>query len=143
LSFNRAHIVDTARGWLGTPYHHQAYLKHIGADCLGLLRGMYIELYGTDPEKPPTYSESWGEANPDELLLKAASSHLIAAPYEGWLPGDVLVFRVKNAASAKHCAIALGADQMIHAVSNRCVMQTTIGAWGGRVAGVFMFPGVQ
>jgi cell wall-associated NlpC family hydrolase len=42
----RARVVALARTWLGTPYHHQASLRGAGADCLGLLRGVYAELYG-------------------------------------------------------------------------------------------------
>ncbi len=30
-------IVETAREYLGTPYHHQARLKGFGVDCVGLL----------------------------------------------------------------------------------------------------------
>lgn len=143
MSFSREHIVETTRSWLGTPYHHQAYLKGIGADCLGLLRGVYIELYGVDPEEPPRYSPAWGESNPDELLLKAAGKYLVPAEYSGWKPSDVLVFRIKNSASAKHCAIVTGDNEMIHAVSRQAVITTCIGAWSSRVAGVFSFPGVK
>jgi NlpC/P60 family putative phage cell wall peptidase len=39
-------IVAIARGWLGTPYRHQASLKGVGCDCLGLVRGVYAEAYG-------------------------------------------------------------------------------------------------
>lgn len=142
MSFSRDHILDVTRTWLGTPYHHQAYLKGVGADCLGLLRGVYIELYGNDPEAPPRYSPAWGESNKDELLLQAASKYLVKPDYDGWKPSDVLVFRIKNAASAKHCAIVTGQDEMVHAVSRRAVLITGIGAWRSRVAGVFSFPGV-
>ena len=38
---NREQIVAAARGWVGTPYRHQASLKGIGADCLGLVRGVW------------------------------------------------------------------------------------------------------
>ena len=34
-------IVREARSWIGTPYRHQGALKHAGADCLGLIRGVY------------------------------------------------------------------------------------------------------
>ena len=37
----RAAIVAEARAWIGTPYRHQASLKGIGCDCLGLLRGIW------------------------------------------------------------------------------------------------------
>lgn len=30
-------IVETARSYLGTPFHHQARLKGVGVDCVGLV----------------------------------------------------------------------------------------------------------
>ena len=39
----RADIVEEARSWLGTPYHHQAALKGVGCDCIGLLRDVFSE----------------------------------------------------------------------------------------------------
>ena len=44
-----------ARGWIGTPYRHQASLKGVGCDCLGLVRGVWREVMGEEPEAPPAY----------------------------------------------------------------------------------------
>lgn len=49
----RESIVKGAHGWLGTPYHHRASLKGAGTDCLGLIRGIWRELYGPEPEAMP------------------------------------------------------------------------------------------
>ena len=48
-----ADIVSAARGWLGTPYAHQASLKGIGTDCLGLVRGVWRDVLGDEPEAAP------------------------------------------------------------------------------------------
>ena len=37
-------IVQSARSWLGTPFHAQGRAKGIGCDCLGLLMGIAREL---------------------------------------------------------------------------------------------------
>lgn len=140
---NRAEIVAEALKWEGTPYHHQASLRGVGVDCLGLLRGVYVGIYGSEPEKPPPYSPAWGETDDKELLLNAARRYLVPTAYDGWRAGDVLVFRVRHAMSAKHCAIALDGDRMIHAISQRGVLITSIGAWASQVAGIFSFPGIE
>ena len=57
----REAIVTAARGWLGTPYHHQASVKGVGSDCLGLIRGIWRELYGPEPEAMPPYTPDWGQ----------------------------------------------------------------------------------
>ena len=55
----RAAIVAEARSWLGTPYHHQASRKGAGADCLGLVRGVWRTFLGEEPEAAPVYSADW------------------------------------------------------------------------------------
>ena len=42
----RSDIVDAARLWLGTPYRHQMAMRGAGTDCLGLLRGVWRDVFG-------------------------------------------------------------------------------------------------
>jgi hypothetical protein len=65
-------IVALARGWIGTPYHHQASVQGVGCDCLGPVRGVYRQYTGRDPETPPPYSRDWAEASGIETMLAAA-----------------------------------------------------------------------
>ena len=46
-------VVAAAQTWIGTPYRHQAARKGVGCDCLGLVRGVWREIYGREPELPP------------------------------------------------------------------------------------------
>jgi hypothetical protein len=41
LVVRRSDIIAEARSWIGTPYAHQASVKGIGCDCLGLVRGVW------------------------------------------------------------------------------------------------------
>ena len=61
-------IVAFARGWIGTPYCHQASLKGVGCDCLGLVRGVWRETLGAEPEGVPAYTPDWAEAGRAETL---------------------------------------------------------------------------
>lgn len=138
-------IVRAARGWLGTPYRHQASLRGAGCDCLGLVRGLWRELYGAEPETPPPYSPDWGEPQGEELLWRAAGRHLTArAPGEAGAPGDLLLFRMRGGAVAKHLGIAAqGAHgpTFIHSMSGRGVVESALSApWARRVAARFVFP---
>ena len=54
-------VLAAARGWLGTPYRHQASVKGVGADCLGLVRGVWREMVGAEPETLPAYTADWAE----------------------------------------------------------------------------------
>ena len=40
--------VEIARAWIGTPYVHQGSACRAGADCLGLVRGVWRGLYGAE-----------------------------------------------------------------------------------------------
>lgn len=62
----RAAILACAEAWLDTPYRHQSSVKHVGTDCLGLIRGIWRELYGAEPEAPPAYTPDWAEISGQE-----------------------------------------------------------------------------
>ena len=139
----RAAIIAEARTWLGTPYHHGASLKGAGCDCLGLVRGIYRAVLGAEPERPPAYSASWLEASGEEAMLDAARRHLAGVPLATLRPGDVLVFRLRPGFAAKHAAILVAVDRVIHAQEGVSVSEVSLGGWWRRrVAGGFAFPGV-
>ena len=73
----RTDIVAAARTWIGTPYRHQASLKGVGCDCLGLLRGVWREVVGAEPERAPAYSRDWAEASGREAMLDEAARYLL------------------------------------------------------------------
>ena len=98
-------IVATARRWLGTPYRHQASCRGVGADCLGLVRGVWREVVGSEPETPPAYTADWAEATGEERLLAAATRHMCRLNRKDARPGDVLLFRMLEAGPAKHVAL--------------------------------------
>ncbi len=87
-------IVAIARSWIGTPYVHQASLKGAGCDCLGLIRGIWRELYGEEPEDVPPYSMDWAEAAGGETLYMALSRHARSIPTSEVAPGDIALFRM-------------------------------------------------
>ena len=102
----REAIVATARAWIGTPYHHQACVKGKGCDCLGLIRAVWRELYGPEPEALPAYTRDWGDATGSEPLIAAACKHLTRLDdANDARSGDVLVFRMKDMGVAKHAGI--------------------------------------
>lgn len=141
---SREAIVAAARAWIGTPYHHQASLKGVGADCLGLVRGVWRDVYGVEAERPPGYSRDWGEASGIETLLAAAMRHLIPKHKSERAPGDVLVFRMRPDAIAKHAAVLTTTTTMVHAMEDRIAAEVSLSAWWQRrLAAVFSFPGTE
>lgn len=141
---NASLIVARARDWIGTPYLHQASCKGGGTDCLGLLRGVWREVYGHEPEAVPAYTADWSEPQSDERLLAAARRHLLEKPVTDLSQGDVLLFRMRGRAVAKHLGIAArmgDAPTFIHAYSGHSVVESPLSApWRRRIAACFSFP---
>lgn len=84
-------IVIEARAWIGTRYRHQASVKGVGCDCLGLVRGVWRNCIGTEPEMPPPYAPDWAEASGDEAMANAAMRHLVPVARDDIGGGDVLL----------------------------------------------------
>ncbi len=144
MSVNRDKIVQVAKTWIGTPYHHQSSVKQVGTDCLGLIRGVYREIYGGEPENPPPYSKDWAEATGEETMIEAARRHLIEIETDSLLAGDVVIFRFRRKFVAKHAAILTGSKTMVHAVEGARVSEVHLNSWWHRhMAAAFCFPGVN
>jgi NlpC/P60 family putative phage cell wall peptidase len=138
---DRAAIVAEARSWIGTPYHHQASVKGVGCDCLGLVRGVWRALYGCEPEAPPPYSRDWAEALGRETLAEGAGRHMLQIAMGEMIPGDVLLFALNDRAPAKHCAILTERDRMVHSYESHPVAEVSLTPWWRRrIRFVFAFP---
>lgn len=135
-------VLAAAQGWIGTPYRHQASRKGVGCDCLGLVRGIWRELYGTEPELPPPYAPDWAERGGEDRLMVAAQRHFVVVPsMDDALPGDMMLFRWRPDCAAKHVGILAGPDHFIHAYEQAAVLRSAlVPSWRRRIAGVFRFP---
>ena len=138
-------VVFAARGWLGTPYVHQASCRGVGCDCLGLLRGIWREVLGAEPELVPGYTEDWSETSREERLWNAARRHLVAKPLSAATPGDVLLFRMRESGVAKHLGLQAEVGttpSFIHAYSGHGVVESALTPpWRRRIVARFAFPG--
>jgi NlpC/P60 family putative phage cell wall peptidase len=134
-------LVQIARSWIGTPYVHQASLKHVGCDCLGLLRGIWRELTGEEPEEAPPYSLDWAEATGAETLYIALKRHAGEVGTERLAPGDIALFRMASRGPAKHCGVVAergGAPSLIHARQNKRVSEELLSLfWRNKLAFAF------
>ncbi|MCE9561882.1 MAG: hydrolase [Planctomycetes bacterium] len=108
----RAAVVAAARSWLGTPYHHHARVKGVGADCLTLLASVYAEAGVIPPVRIPEYSHQWHLHRSEELYLNGVLEHAreISGPPE---PGDTVVWKFGRCYS--HGAVVVVWPLVIHA----------------------------
>lgn len=140
-------IVLATRSWLGTPYVHQASVKGAGTDCLGLIRGVWRDVFGQEPEEVPAYTQDWSEASGKEVLWQAARRRLRALPQNTPLAeGQVLLFRMRDGMVAKHLGLVSrveGVPAFIHAYSGQGVVESSLStAWRRRIVARFDFPAI-
>jgi cell wall-associated NlpC family hydrolase len=138
-------VLETARTYIGTPYHHLGRLKGVGIDCLGLIICVCEEL-GLPYQDKSTYSRYATGLN---LFSEFQNQCQPAERGEG----KILIFATRN--QPNHCGIeAVMDDQpsLIHAYgpggenkSNRStpshVVEHILGDWWEKkIVGVFDFP---
>ncbi|WCJ63247.1 MULTISPECIES: NlpC/P60 family protein [Agrobacterium] len=142
MSDTAERVLAMAESWIGTPYRHQASLLGVGCDCLGLIRGIWRGLYGHAPELPPPYAPDWAERGGEDRLMAAAKRHFLTVPDMGEAqPGDLLLFRWRADAAAKHLGILAGPEHFIHAYEQAAVVRSAlVPGWKRRIAGTFRFP---
>ncbi|WP_333682797.1 peptidase [Pontibaca methylaminivorans] len=147
MTLRREDVVAAARRWIGTPYCHQAARRGAGSDCLGLVRGVWRELYGDEPEPVPPYSMDWSEPQREERLWAAARRHLVERTTAELCPGSVILMRMRASAVAKHLGIVTvggAAPRFVHAYSGHGVIESPLGApWRRRIVACFDFQGVR
>ncbi len=119
-------IAAAALAWRGTPYEHRASVRGVGCDCLGLVRGVWREVVGAEPEAVPPYAADWG-ATGREVLVEAMDRWFM--PVGGWRVGDVLGFRMADGAPVKHLAIVSAPDRIVHAYWGRAVVESWLQPW--------------
>ena len=140
----RERILSAAKAWIDTPYQHQASVKGAGCDCLGLIRGVWREIYGAEPIDMPAYTPDWAESLGQETLLSAAQQSLRPIAKDAAQPGDVLLFRMVPNVPCKHIAILSAPDRIIHAYWGRAVVESfLVPYWTRRHAYSFLFPTLE
>lgn len=131
----RDQIVEIARSWIGTPYHHQARLKGVGVDCIGLIVGVGREL-GLQIEDTTDYARY-----PDGKTLGLELERQFIKTDVPRL-GDILLFRVTRLPQHVGICSPIG---LIHAhMGVGRVVETGISkSWRDRMLGAYKFPGVK
>ncbi len=134
-------VIAAAHGWIGTPYHDQASVKGVGCDCLGLARGVWREVVGSETLPVPPYSRDWGETGGREVLADSAARVLIRIDPLEADPGSVVLFRMRTGAIVKHVGILTGEGSFIHSYERLGVIEEPLTlAWRRRIAFAFLFP---
>lgn len=105
----RAEFVAEARSWLGTPFHWQASVKGVGADCKGLVVGVARERGLPEARSLYAAMADYGWRVPVGVLKRGLAETLERT--DDPLAGDVLLLTLGG--SPQHLAIHAG-EVVIH-----------------------------
>lgn len=106
----REKIIQEAKTWLGTPYHHMGRVKGAGVDCATLLCEVYEAAGLTDHIELDYYPHDWHLHRDEEKYL----NNLLKYTHEVEKPdvGDIILYKFGRCFS--HGAIYLGNNEIIH-----------------------------
>jgi len=129
-------VIRSARGWLGTRFHHQGRRKGVGVDCIGLVVGVAREL-GLEVDDRVNYPR---EPHDGELQAEL-EKYLLKSELKA---GCVALFRLEK--EPQHVGIVSdynGAGLgLIHAyMQARKVVEHNLDAsWRAKIVAVYGFP---
>ncbi len=143
MSTSRTDIVTAARQWLDTPFHHQARLKGVGCDCIGLVIGVARELGMVAPD----FDIAGYPRVPDgTTLMNTARMHMTEIDRAAMAPGDVVVVSFDK--DPQHFGILgdyrHGGLSIIHGASNpgRVIETRLMFSEHMKFVAAFVLPGV-
>lgn len=136
----REKIVAEAREWIGTKWQHQASLKGVATDCVGLLRGVYQAVTGRPVLSNIDYHRMPVPGR-ENRLQEELQKYTAEVPMEDMQPGDVLLFSFLDGTS-NHVGIYAGDGRFIHAWADvhRVVETSLTPTWRRLVQAVFRIP---
>ena len=107
----RTTVVEVAKSWIGTPWHHAARIKGAGVDCAQLLIGVYVEAGLVESFETEAYPMDWMLHREEEKFLSYVDQHMnpVALPSAG----DTAVWVYGRCFS--HAAIVVDWPVLIHA----------------------------
>ncbi len=138
----RIDAVAEARTWLGTPFHHQASVKGVGCDYIGLIKGVGVTLGLVDYD--PASKEARAFANysmlPDSKRMREGlSTWLVEIPVADVLPADI--YFMAWGREPQHVALATDRG-IIHSYSGvgKVVEHALDESWQRRIVAAYRYP---
>jgi NlpC/P60 family putative phage cell wall peptidase len=136
-----AAVIAAAREWIGTPHHHQASVKGVGADCVGFLKGVALETGLVTPELASTWPTDYSMQPSGGQLRRLCSGVLCLVPFDSRAPADIVLLRF--ALEPQHLAMLTQVspvDYVIHCAEKGVVAHRLDSVWRARIVRVYRFP---
>ena len=116
----REKVIEVAKSWLRTPYHHMGRVKGAGADCLTVLAEIYQEAGLVPKIEIPHYPHDWHLHRSEERYLTGLLQYTreVQKPQ----PADIVLWKFGRCYS--HGAIITAWPEIIHSYTGRgCIYE--------------------
>lgn len=111
----RQKVVDEAKEWLGTSFHHMARVKGAGVDCGQLLLEVYHRCGCMPYVNPGYYPPDFHRHQDLEWYAAILREHCEEFDGQEVLPADIVLFRMRDAKVYSHGGIVTDYPWIIHA----------------------------
>ena len=143
---NRKEIIQEAESWEGTKWAHQAALKGVACDCIGLICGVYKNITGVEFDNIINYAQTPFFYCREERLYQELQKYLIEIPVKDAKQGDILTFAYRERFPDHHLGIILNDGFFIHSCCdpgvNKVIITRYDEQWKARTRHAFRYPGV-
>lgn len=147
IGTDAAQIVAEARQWIGTRWQHQAALKGVATDCLGLVAGVGLNcnLPRANEWRRDQRSLGYGRIPDARTIVAACADYLDQVAVDDIRPGDILLLRFSD--GPQHFAIVSNLEplRIVHAYAGvgRVVENGMDDNWRRRIVRAYRYRGLE
>lgn len=137
---SRRKLCESARKWIGTPFHYNAQMLGVGVDCVRLADAIYSDCGFTNDLSGASYRLGQGAHASESRLIDwlESSPKLERVPAAEAFDGDLICFRIGRI--EHHCGVLIDTlnRSFVHSVQRYGVRMETLGPqWEKRVVSIF------
>ncbi len=142
MGATREQIAAETREWIGTPYHHQALVKGVGCDCIGVIRGVgnaTSALVTEDTSKLVKQFLGYSRQPNPKVMRAALQEFLVPIDKKEAGVGDIFWFRIQR---PQHLGILTEPGIVVHAdrMAGRVIEHSVRYM---RIVAAYRFPGLS
>jgi len=144
----RADVIAEARRWIGTRWQHQASLKGIACDCIGLVAGVALELElpGAEAWRDDARRRSYTREPQPSMIFAVLDEYLDRIDVGELAPADVAVLRARHDLPPQHFGIIADGEPrtIVHAYAQmRKVVEQGFAPWAPLMVAAYRFRGLE